>query len=131
MLGDHIGTDVWVTAHDFPLFLTQGPGLIEYVVPNSYLPKIVQGAGCPNQLALSVAELKVFTQRARQLGDSDRVGFGITIASVETLSSQVQRLVFKHSLALNVSDCSADRDDETEQVGSDDIPNWPRLRGQQ
>src|SRR5258708_16599692 len=102
MLGDHIGTDVWVTAHDFPLFLTQGPGLIEYVVPNSYLPKIVQGAGCPNQLALSVAELKAFTQRARQLRDSDRVGFGITIASVESLTSQLQRFAFNHISALNI-----------------------------
>jgi hypothetical protein len=42
MLRDHIGTDVWVTAHDLPFFFCQRAWLVQDVIANTDLSQIVQ-----------------------------------------------------------------------------------------
>jgi hypothetical protein len=42
MLSDHVRSNVGMAPHDFPLFFSQRPGLIQNVVPNPNLSEIVK-----------------------------------------------------------------------------------------
>ena len=71
VLRDHVRADVRVPAHDLPLVVGQGPGLVEDVVPDSDLAQVVERARSAQQLALTIPKVEVLTEPTCHVGDAD------------------------------------------------------------
>ncbi len=89
MLRDHVCPDIGVSSHDLPLLLSQWPWLVEDVVTNTNLAKVVEGPRRSYQLNLAIAELEPFAQMAGELSDSDGVRLRVTIPRVKGLRCQL------------------------------------------
>src|SRR5437879_10946928 len=103
VLSDHVRPNIRVPAHDFPLILRQRTGLVQYVVADSNLPKVMKRSCRSYEFALPVAKFKLLSDSFSEFRDTDRVRLRVTVASIHGLRGQIKGLVGQLRLALSIS----------------------------
>src|SRR5579864_6219293 len=85
VLRDHIGADIRMATHNFPLFFAKGSRLIKDVIAHTDLPQVMQRSGCTDQFDIPHPQFEMFTKPAGKFCDPNRVRLGIAISCVKSL----------------------------------------------
>jgi len=59
MLGDHVGSNVWVSPHNLPLLLGEWPRLVEDVVPDADLAEVMKRTRRSKEFAFTIAQVEM------------------------------------------------------------------------